>query len=271
MRRPGRNGWRANAYFIPHDSRRPARRDPPRNTRLQPLPTPVSQKSDRARHRRHGSRLLERHSPALPNLDRLRREGDFKRLGTTIPPQAPWRGLPSSRVWIRAATASSTSSIATPPPWRRSLPWVKRWNPGTRSRSAPTHCRSLPEKCSPSAREKHSGNFSPSAEFPPPFCACPPTFLPSTANAKRFRAWVRPICAAPTAPLPSIPMTRRRRVEKWRAARSSGSMRPEQTWFCRWKDPPTRCARTGAPPPWSWSCTWTARKRRRASISTAAL
>ena len=33
--------------------------------------------------------FLERHWSALPNLDRLRREGDFQRLGTTIPPQSP--------------------------------------------------------------------------------------------------------------------------------------------------------------------------------------
>jgi predicted AlkP superfamily phosphohydrolase/phosphomutase len=33
--------------------------------------------------------FLERHWSALPNLERLRREGDFKRLGTTIPPQSP--------------------------------------------------------------------------------------------------------------------------------------------------------------------------------------
>src|SRR5438552_1997799 len=33
--------------------------------------------------------FLERHWESLPNLDRLRREGDFKRLGTTIPPQSP--------------------------------------------------------------------------------------------------------------------------------------------------------------------------------------
>jgi predicted AlkP superfamily phosphohydrolase/phosphomutase len=33
--------------------------------------------------------FLERHWSSLPNLDRLRREGDFKRLGTTIPPQSP--------------------------------------------------------------------------------------------------------------------------------------------------------------------------------------
>ena len=33
--------------------------------------------------------FLESHWPDLPNLDRLRRQGDFKRLGTTIPPQSP--------------------------------------------------------------------------------------------------------------------------------------------------------------------------------------
>src|SRR5689334_5803371 len=33
--------------------------------------------------------FLERHWSSLPNLDRLRREGDFQRLGTTIPPQSP--------------------------------------------------------------------------------------------------------------------------------------------------------------------------------------
>jgi predicted AlkP superfamily phosphohydrolase/phosphomutase len=33
--------------------------------------------------------FLERHWSSLPHLDRLRREGDFKRLGTTIPPQSP--------------------------------------------------------------------------------------------------------------------------------------------------------------------------------------
>ena len=33
--------------------------------------------------------FLERHWTALPNLDQLRRDGDFRRLGTTIPPQSP--------------------------------------------------------------------------------------------------------------------------------------------------------------------------------------
>jgi predicted AlkP superfamily phosphohydrolase/phosphomutase len=33
--------------------------------------------------------FLERHWTDLPNLDRLRRQGDFKRLGTTTPPQSP--------------------------------------------------------------------------------------------------------------------------------------------------------------------------------------
>ena len=33
--------------------------------------------------------FLERHWSSLPNLDRLRREGEFKRLGTTVPPQSP--------------------------------------------------------------------------------------------------------------------------------------------------------------------------------------
>jgi len=33
--------------------------------------------------------FLERHWDALPNLDRLRRSGDFRRMTTTIPPQSP--------------------------------------------------------------------------------------------------------------------------------------------------------------------------------------
>ena len=33
--------------------------------------------------------FLERHWDALPNLDRLRRSGDFKRMATTVPPQSP--------------------------------------------------------------------------------------------------------------------------------------------------------------------------------------
>ncbi len=33
--------------------------------------------------------FLERHWESLPNLDRLRRTGDFKRMATTIPPQSP--------------------------------------------------------------------------------------------------------------------------------------------------------------------------------------
>jgi predicted AlkP superfamily phosphohydrolase/phosphomutase len=33
--------------------------------------------------------FLERHWESLPNLNRLRRQGDFKRLATTIPPQSP--------------------------------------------------------------------------------------------------------------------------------------------------------------------------------------
>ncbi len=33
--------------------------------------------------------FLERHWDALPNLDRLRRQGDFRRLQTSIPPQSP--------------------------------------------------------------------------------------------------------------------------------------------------------------------------------------
>src|SRR5712691_9510772 len=33
--------------------------------------------------------FLETHWQSLPNLNRLRTEGDFRRLGTTIPPQSP--------------------------------------------------------------------------------------------------------------------------------------------------------------------------------------
>jgi predicted AlkP superfamily phosphohydrolase/phosphomutase len=33
--------------------------------------------------------FLERHWDSLPNLNRLRREGDFRRLATTVPPQSP--------------------------------------------------------------------------------------------------------------------------------------------------------------------------------------
>ncbi len=33
--------------------------------------------------------FIERHQDALPNIAELRREGDFRRLGTTIPPQSP--------------------------------------------------------------------------------------------------------------------------------------------------------------------------------------
>ncbi|MES1262006.1 MAG: alkaline phosphatase family protein, partial [Acidobacteriota bacterium] len=33
--------------------------------------------------------FVERHWSALPNLDRLRREGSFQRLRTTTPPQSP--------------------------------------------------------------------------------------------------------------------------------------------------------------------------------------
>ena len=33
--------------------------------------------------------FLERHWDALPNLDRLRRTGDFRRMATTVPPQSP--------------------------------------------------------------------------------------------------------------------------------------------------------------------------------------
>ncbi len=33
--------------------------------------------------------FLERHWDALPNLDRLRRSGDFRRMATTVPPQSP--------------------------------------------------------------------------------------------------------------------------------------------------------------------------------------
>src|SRR5215469_10750 len=33
--------------------------------------------------------FLERHWDALPNLDRLRKEGEFKRLETSMPPQSP--------------------------------------------------------------------------------------------------------------------------------------------------------------------------------------
>src|SRR5450432_2642332 len=33
--------------------------------------------------------FVERHWDALPNLDRLRRQGEFKRLATTMPPQSP--------------------------------------------------------------------------------------------------------------------------------------------------------------------------------------
>src|SRR5580704_16811170 len=33
--------------------------------------------------------FVERHWDAMPNLDKLRRDGEFKRLETTMPPQSP--------------------------------------------------------------------------------------------------------------------------------------------------------------------------------------
>src|SRR6516225_9218208 len=33
--------------------------------------------------------FVESHAYVLPNITRLRREGDFRRLGTSVPPQSP--------------------------------------------------------------------------------------------------------------------------------------------------------------------------------------
>ena len=45
--------------------------------------------------------FLERHWDSLPNLNRLRQQGDFKRLATTIPPQSPV-------AWSSVITASGS-------------------------------------------------------------------------------------------------------------------------------------------------------------------
>jgi predicted AlkP superfamily phosphohydrolase/phosphomutase len=77
--------------------------------------------------------FLERHWDALPNLERLRRAGDFKRLGTTIPPQSPvaWSTFTTGLnpgghgiydfVHRHPATMQPFSSMAETEPPRRTL------------------------------------------------------------------------------------------------------------------------------------------------------
>jgi hypothetical protein len=53
-----------------------------------------------------GPNFLERHWDVLPNLDGLRREGEFKRLKASMPPRSPVRWSTFITGSIRAATVS---------------------------------------------------------------------------------------------------------------------------------------------------------------------
>jgi len=80
--------------------------------------------------------FLERHWSDLPNLDRLRREGDFKRLATTMPPQSPvaWStfitGLPPDGHGIY-------DFIHRDPETRMPLSSMAKTHPGRRLRIGP--------------------------------------------------------------------------------------------------------------------------------------
>lgn len=79
--------------------------------------------------------FLERHWDVLPNLNRLRQTGDFKRLGTTIPPQSPvaWSTFSTGLnpgghgiydfVHRHPATMTPFSSMAETEPPRWTLPF----------------------------------------------------------------------------------------------------------------------------------------------------
>jgi len=83
--------------------------------------------------------FLERHWEALPNLDRLRQNGEFKRLATSVPPQSPvaWSSLITGRdpgghgvfdfIHRNPATVTPFSSMAETSEPSRTLrlgPWV---------------------------------------------------------------------------------------------------------------------------------------------------
>ena len=81
------------------------------------------QKADRAGHRWHGSGFLERHWSVAPEPRPSAPRRRFQTPGHHHPAaKSRWPGPPSSPASTPAATASSISCIAIPPPWRPSPP-----------------------------------------------------------------------------------------------------------------------------------------------------
>ena len=85
--------------------------------------------------------FVERHWDVLPNLAKLRSEGEFKRLETTMPPQSPVACPRSLREWTRADMASLTLSIEIPKRWRPIRQWRKPPRVAERFRQAHMSCR----------------------------------------------------------------------------------------------------------------------------------
>ena len=193
--------------------------------------------------------FLERHWSALPNLDRLRRQGDFKRLGTTTPPQSPvaWSTFITGRdpaghgifdfVHRDPATLRPFSSMGETLESRRTLPIGPYALPLSRGevvsfRKGTAFWQLLSSRGVPATVLRMPTNY-------------PADPLPVRGTGRHGHARSR---KAPTAPSPSSPATPPTPRARFQAAASCAWTSPEATCSCPSKAPSTRCARTAAAP-----------------------
>ena len=127
--------------------------------------------------------FLERHWASLPNLNRLRQQGDFKRLATTIPPQSPV-------AWVHVITGMDPGGHGI-------FDFVHR-DPATRMPASsmsevtePAHTLTIGPYviplsaggvAQPAYRPRLLADCSPNRACPPASSACPPTSRPPIAK-----------------------------------------------------------------------------------------
>ena len=167
--------------------------------------------ADHPGHRRHGSGPADEvHGRGEDaELPALAKQGSFRRLTTSIPPQSPvaWSNLITGmnagghgifdfihRDPKTLQPYFSTSRVEAP---KHSCP------PGQLGHSAGRRHRRA--AC---VTARHSGNTWTSTACPTPSSASRPIFRRSRPRDTRSPAWAHPTCAGPTARLPFTPTTR---------------------------------------------------------------
>src|SRR5580658_1130945 len=188
--------------------------------------------------------FLERHWSDLPNVARLRDQGGFRRLSTTMPPQSPvaWSTFITG---LNPAEHGVFDFVHRDP--RTMQPFSSMGRTVEGRFKIPVGPYVLPLS---SARVETLRKGEPfwrmlwDRHIPVTILHMPTNFPPERAG-RRSRAWACPTCAAPREPSLFIPMIRRRPRGMCRVAGSSRPRWRMAVTCCRWKDRRTRCARIG--------------------------